>query len=129
MRLIVSLPLRIACLLLLHALNAVIALLDHLAHRPWPSFEPRSRRQALRELERHAQRWTKRPHHLAIVYTSMLDLAPLRWLRKSRQDSDVRDVRRIAREAASLADWCIDLGIERVSLFDQRGLLASTELD
>ena len=58
-----------------------------------------------------------------------LDLAPLRWLRKSRQDSDVRDVRRIAREAASLADWCIDLGIERVSLFDQRGLLASTELD
>ena len=116
------LPLHCAVLLALQCLHAVVALCDHLIHRPWASYDPRTRLGALRALHAASRRWTKRPTHIALVYTPPLDLAPLRPLRRRRRARDERThVRRTAVEAARLCEWCLELGVERVSIYDRQG--------
>ena len=116
------LPLHGLVLLALHLLHAVVALLDHLIHRPWASYDPRTPLGTLRALHAASRRWSKRPTHVALVYTTPLDLAPLRPLRRRRRARDERrDVRRTAEEAARICEWCMELGVERVSIFDRQG--------
>jgi hypothetical protein len=126
------LPFQLALLVILHSIFALARLVqlvkqlpsvfNHYAHPTRPSSSS--------TIDNDSARWSKTPKNLAVVFVPGLELGT--WssggadARRSALDKLVTDV-------SALVGWCVELGVESLSLYDQHGeqrppSLGSTEL-
>jgi hypothetical protein len=98
--------------LFLHIFFLALGLVSHLHNFAYTSLLPLSESRALARLESHKKAWSQTPKHLAVVFVSQGD-------GRIRQNGvGAQDIKRLVR-------WSQELGVETVTVYDERGVLSN----
>jgi undecaprenyl pyrophosphate synthase len=99
----------------LHIFFLSLGLVSHIYNFAYTSLLPLSESRALARLESHKKAWAKTPTHLAVVFVSQ---GHARIQQSSVVSQRAQDVTRLVR-------WAQEIGVETVSVYDERGLSLS----
>ncbi|GAA5835306.1 hypothetical protein JCM5353_006728 [Sporobolomyces roseus] len=106
-------PLHLGVLLILHSIFAFVRLV-HVVSQLSPQISRHQSTSSSPSLDLARKRWSKVPKHLAVV------LAPVQWRAGSQGDVEAKKEQLI-----KLMEWCKELGIPQLSVYDRDGILVS----
>lgn len=104
-------PLHLGVLLILHSIFALVRLV-HVVSQLFPQISRHQSTSSSPSVDLARKRWTKVPKHLAVV------LAPVQWRAGSQGDVEAKKEQLI-----KLMEWCKELGIPQLSVYDRDGML------
>lgn len=121
------LPLQVVVLLILHfcfAFSRLVVLLRQLPsfNRDPPTSSPLS--PTVAEIEEARRSWRKTPKKLAVLFAVGRRWDAAFWRRGSKNEEEQVEVAKLASDIGRLVKWSDQLGIQELSLYDERGGLA-----
>ncbi|ORY77990.1 hypothetical protein BCR35DRAFT_352990 [Leucosporidium creatinivorum] len=120
------LPLQAVVLVILHfcfAFSRLLALLRQLSPFPRNSSTSSPLAPTVYEIEEARKRWKKTPRKLSVLFAVGKRWNVASWRRGSKDKEEQVEVAKLASDIGRLVKWSDQLGIEELSLYDERGIL------
>lgn len=114
------LPFQLALLVILHSLFALARFVQLVKHLP-AVVEHSTRHPATKNansVDEDSARWSKTPKNLAVVFVPGLELGT--W-NSGGAGARRRALDKLVTDVSALVGWCVELGVESLSLYDEHG--------